>query len=282
VDLIARNDKAKGIKQTPSILFHFKVEERVQFKRTLQVKYKSRIDNALSLSVPSEKQRSNFAPGSTIPRVSLKECLISHLKEEFINFYSADLKQRTNASKTTKLVTFPPYLIIQIKRFVFDLNLEIKKLDILVDVPDELDIEWMKSKGPQPNEIIVPDEQPDQSQAHDDRPFAINEDLVTQLSTLGFSRGIVLQALRATSNDKARATDWLYSHQNCTELLDGAPRYKLFAFISHMGKSPHSGHYVCHILKENKWVLYNDEKVALTQYPPKDMGYLYVFQRLTL
>jgi len=56
--------------------------------------------------------------------------------------------------------------------------------------------------------------------------------------------------------------------------------YKLFAFISHMGTSTQSGHYVCHIKKGGQWVLFNDAKVARSEDPPKDMAYLYIYQRV--
>lgn len=56
--------------------------------------------------------------------------------------------------------------------------------------------------------------------------------------------------------------------------------YKLVAIISHMGSSSQVGHYVCHILKNDKWVIFNDSKVAISQNPPKDLGYLYLYQRL--
>ena len=52
------------------------------------------------------------------------------------------------------------------------------------------------------------------------------------------------------------------------------------AFISHMGTSVLVGHYVCHILKEGRWVIYNDGKVALSEKPPKGLGYLYLYQRI--
>ena len=56
--------------------------------------------------------------------------------------------------------------------------------------------------------------------------------------------------------------------------------YKLVAFVSHMGTSTMCGHYVCHILKEGKgWVIYNDSKVAVSEAPPKQLGYLYLYQR---
>lgn len=31
--------------------------------------------------------------------------------------------------------------------------------------------------------------------------------------------------------------------------------------------------------KEGRWVIYNDEKVAVSAKPPKDLGYLYLFKR---
>lgn len=56
--------------------------------------------------------------------------------------------------------------------------------------------------------------------------------------------------------------------------------YQLSAFISHMGSSSHSGHYVCHIKdQEGRWVIYNDNKVALSAAPPRELGYLYLYKR---
>lgn len=38
------------------------------------------------------------------------------------------------------------------------------------------------------------------------------------------------------------------------EYSDGSGKYRLVAFISHMGSSPHSGHYVAHVKKDDRWV----------------------------
>jgi Ubiquitin carboxyl-terminal hydrolase len=43
--------------------------------------------------------------------------------------------------------------------------------------------------------------------------------------------------------------------------LDGPGRYSLLGFVSHMGASTAAGHYVAHIRKDGRWVIYNDEKV---------------------
>ena len=58
------------------------------------------------------------------------------------------------------------------------------------------------------------------------------------------------------------------------------PEYVLVAFISHMGTSTMCGHYVCHIKKEGKWIIFNDNKVAESVAPPKDLAYLYLYKRV--
>jgi ubiquitin carboxyl-terminal hydrolase 5/13 len=49
--------------------------------------------------------------------------------------------------------------------------------------------------------------------------------------------------------------------------------------ISHIGKNTGSGHYVCHVKRDGKWIIFNDEKVALSENPPIPHAYLYLFQR---
>ena len=51
------------------------------------------------------------------------------------------------------------------------------------------------------------------------------------------------------------------------------------AFISHMGSSTMTGHYVCHIKKDEKWIIFNDNKVAESVAPPKEHAYLYFYKR---
>lgn len=48
-----------------------------------------------------------------------------------------------------------------------------------------------------------------------------------------------------------------------------------------MGTSTNVGHYVCHIKKDERWVIFNDEKVALSETPPFELGYLYLYRRLS-
>ena len=62
-------------------------------------------------------------------------------------------------------------------------------------------------------------------------------------------------------------------------LEDGDGKYNLVGLISHIGKNTGSGHYVAHLKKDGKWVIFNDEKVAFSEHPPIRHAYMYLFQR---
>ena len=94
---------------------------------------------------------------------------------------------------------------------------------------------------------------------------------VSGLIEMGFTESHARKALKETNNDMERAVDWLFSHPDEGDTfeeptameIDSKPAdYELFAMISHKGPSANCGHYVSFVKKENKWVLFNDEKVA--------------------
>ncbi|KAK3040286.1 hypothetical protein RJ639_028201 [Escallonia herrerae] len=119
---------------------------------------------------------------------------------------------------------------------------------------------------------------------------------VDTLVSFGFEEEIARKALKASGGDIEKATDWIFSSNasgpsdmDATSsttagvddtLPDGRGRYRLIGLVSHIGTSTQCGHYVAHIYKDGRWVIYNDEKVGLSKNPPKDMGYLYFFERL--
>jgi len=63
-------------------------------------------------------------------------------------------------------------------------------------------------------------------------------------------------------------------------LVDGSGAYELVGFVSHMGSNTACGHYVCHLKKDGNWAIFNDEKVAESENPPRDLGYMYLYRRL--
>ncbi|CAO1382523.1 unnamed protein product [Diamesa serratosioi] len=129
--------------------------------------------------------------------------------------------------------------------------------------------------------------------------FVPDESGLMMLTGMGFSTAQATKALKETGNNTERAVDYIFSHQDELDVLDEVPieqssvpisnnkayrdgnsKYRLVAFISHMGSSSQVGHYVCHILKNNQWTIFNDNKVAISQNPPKDLGYLYLYERI--
>jgi ubiquitin carboxyl-terminal hydrolase 5/13 len=131
---------------------------------------------------------------------------------------------------------------------------------------------------------------------------AVVQSLVENLGA--FTADQVRAALKHTGGAADRAADWLFSHMDDLEgamaalnpgtsenetssqsqkvpLEDAAQGvYKLRGMISHIGKNTGSGHYVAHLKdKDGRWVIFNDEKVALSSKPPLEHAYLYLYQR---
>ncbi|CAM9439960.1 unnamed protein product [Phaeothamnion confervicola] len=147
-------------------------------------------------------------------------------------------------------------------------------------------------------------------------PAPADPEAVVMLTSMGFTDAQVTAALGATGSNAERAADWLFSHSDDLDaavaevtaaataggsgggsddaaggrgtgggggaavgLEDGKAKYTLVGFISHVGKNTASGHYVAHIRKEGRWVIFDDQKVALSEDPPLKLGYLYLYRR---
>ena len=55
-------------------------------------------------------------------------------------------------------------------------------------------------------------------------------------------------------------------------------QYRLKGLVSHVGRSTSCGHYVCHIKKDDRWTIFNDRVVALSEQPPFGLGYIYLYE----
>ncbi|GKB93536.1 ubiquitin carboxyl-terminal hydrolase 14 isoform X3 [Tanacetum coccineum] len=252
------------------------------------------------------------------------------------------------------LTSFPDYLVLHMRKFVMETGWVPKKLDVYVDVEDVIDISHMRSKGLQPGEELLPEEAP----GGQEEPAKLlpNDDIVAQLSSMGFNQlhcqkaaintsnaGVeeamnwllshmddpdidapidnkaksndvdpskvatlvsfgfdeetASKALKASGGDIEKATDWIFnppaasgpSDMDSTSssgptvdapLPDGSGKYRLIGLVSHMGTSTQCGHYVAHVYKEGRWVIFNDDKVGVSKDPPKDMAYLYFYERI--
>lgn len=76
-----------------------------------------------------------------------------------------------------------------------------KKLEVLVDIPDRLNLEHLRSQGPQPGEELQPEDAPGGgAAAAAAAPAAVqpDEDIVSQLVGMGFSENGSRRAAVAT------------------------------------------------------------------------------------
>ncbi|XP_003744765.1 ubiquitin carboxyl-terminal hydrolase 5 [Galendromus occidentalis] len=365
LDLLDKEDK----EHPASRPFSFEVEERIQCSKTKMVAYKKREERVLRLVVPmdsatnkqevedyqvkkkaAELNKERLDPkGNVLAKIPMSACISAFMATEHVpDCFSAAANEKVTIEKTVRFLTFPEYLLVQVKKFTLAPDWTPLKLDISLDVPDELDLRAFRAKGGlQPGEESMPGEQETPS-------VQIDEGVVNQLVEMGFSREgcrkavfftknsgleqamqwvmdhmgdpdfndrLVIpgqadvspiddaniemvmamgfprskasRALRATQNNVERAIEWIFSNadqQNESSSSDEADEgssssaanrqglYRLTAFITHMGSSTSSGHYVCHLRKEGRWVICNDEKVALSEKPPKDLAYLYLYQ----
>ena len=208
------------------------------------------------------------------------------------------------ANKRQRFGSFPPLLAVQIRREVIGEDWVPKKLEVSLHMPETLDLTSLRGLGGlQPGEEAMPEEAAEATGgggAAADAP--VPEEALMMLMSMGFDQAKCEKALRATGNDPERASDWIFSHMDdddaggdgapaaaggegdssavvSAEGQDGTGQYELLGFISHIGKSVTSGHYVCHLKKEGRWVVFNDEKVQECPDPPLECGYLYFYRR---
>lgn len=252
------------------------------------------------------------------PIVPLKACIELYAKPETLTeFFSTAISARTTAEKSSKISKFPHYFVFQMKKFQCDENWVPKKLDVAFDVPDILDLEFLEGKGLQVGEEELEEQVEatgiaslgEQSQPGPPPTIEPDSEAVAMLLSMGIEITQAIEALKLCNNDAQRAIEYIFDpesfnaqrqHQqdSGSSRLTVATRadplkmklyspdqkaklYQLKAFISHMGQSTMCGHYVCHIKKDERWYIFNDNKVAVSENPPREFGYLYFYERVS-
>jgi ubiquitin carboxyl-terminal hydrolase 5/13 len=389
----ARLTKGDGPLYTTSHLFGFRTTSRLECQADQAVKYKdSATETIWSLRIPMEKAvvpkdgdkeatdvpeqkrlKADDEEPKPVPRLSIEACLDSWASETTIDGlqWSHLGNAKHSATQKTRLTNFPRYIVLQAQRYTLGPDWSPIKLEVSLDVPDEMDLSKYKFLGPLPSDRVVPAESADTEAKTADGPTtpAVDEAALAQLMDMGFSLNSCKRALTAvggnnieaamgwvfehntdsdfndplpdvgtdvspeigkavaesavqsladslgcfsvdqvrvaleeTNGAPDRAADWLFSHMDDLEgaisalkknkasvepvgseesvsLEDGPGFYRLTGLISHIGKNTGSGHYVAHLKKGDKWIIFNDEKVAVSELPPKEHAYLYLLQR---
>lgn len=394
----------RGSADLPSAsLFKFAFEDRVECLASKKVKYVPRDDSFIQLQIPLdaatnasqvneyqsiEQKRQRIDDGESkhgqgdkdkvVPVVPFHACLDKTLAPEVIeDFLSSATGKKGLAQKTVRFKSFPRYLLVQMRRFYVSEDWTPEKLDVVVNVPEELSLSQYLSSGLLDGEELLPEdasssasgasavsseavvtpddslvvqlvsmgfsengckraaiatknadpetamewifshmEDPDFNDPPDQQQSAssggggsasFNMEHVSMLQAMGFSEDQAKCALSQTDHSPDRAAEWIFSHMDDLDAavakvqsessaaasstpaaaaagpakrLDGTSgEYSLVGFVSHIGKNTSSGHYVSHIKKDGRWIIFNDDKVAVSEDPPLGSGYLYLFRR---
>ena len=110
-------------------------------------------------------------------------------------------------SRTTKLATFPDYLLIHLKKFTVREDWTAVKLDVALDMPDYLDLNFLRGHGLQPNEELLPEVSTKPPE------IKFDQNILSQLIDIVYPIEACKKALYFTQNCGAdAATNWLMEH----------------------------------------------------------------------
>ncbi|RWS21539.1 ubiquitin carboxyl-terminal hydrolase 5-like protein, partial [Leptotrombidium deliense] len=244
INLIERNNTISNTPNPAHFLKH-QIEERVECSRSNKVSYMTRTEYLIPLPIPldkatnipevldyEERKRKAEANNDTSrieivrPQVPLEACFDAFISPETVgDFYSTAINAKTTAYKSTKLKTFPDYLMIQLKKFTFDDNWVPKKLDVAVEVPDRIDLSRLRATGLQPHEEKLPDFKPhssdDSNGNSSSSSISFDSNVLSQLCEMGFSVNACKRAMFNTQNTGVEsALNWLFEHQGDPDIND--------------------------------------------------------------
>lgn len=169
--------KKDSTKLITSSLFAFETEDRLVCSFDQGVKYNKHAPTTVwTLRVPMEKakvlpkvedepetkkqKQEGEEEEKQIPHVSFHDCTESWAAESVLDDYRWPHLQNAVqlATQTTKFHNFPRYLWVQIQRYELGPDWQPFKLEVNLDIPENIDLSMYRSKGPQEGENLIPEE----------------------------------------------------------------------------------------------------------------------------
>ena len=254
---------------------------QVKYKRTVTHALPLTIPMHKATNLPkveeSQRKKSKTEEETVLPSIPFQACLDASIGETdaavqtIVDYVSPVTKQAGIATQTVLLASFPRYLIVQLRRYVVsEIDYTPKKLDCLVQMPMELDMSKYRSTGKKEHEVLLPEVQ---EESEYEKVMRVAE----QLQQMGFDGNLCKHAAIQNKNAGVdQAMNWLLEHMEDMQYLttpaempkpgqtgkappaeqkaartietnNGAGKYKLIAFISHIGKSTGSGKLFTHV-----------------------------------
>ena len=218
-----------------SHLFSFKATARLVCSVDGTVKYKHGASETVwSIRIPMDKakvaedatlpEQKKLKPANDskeeelkpVPSITLETCLDEWAGDTIIDGlrwpHLGDAIH--SATQTLRLENFPRYFIVQLQRYKLDTNWTPIKLEVNVEVPEELDLTKYKSSGPKEGEILASDDDEKEKGASSSAPSTVvDEAALSQLMDMGFSLNSCKRALHAVGgSDVEAAMGWVFEH----------------------------------------------------------------------
>jgi len=205
----------------PVEAFRYVLEQKLQCLKCKKVRYKQDEMENLSVAVPIKRlERSDdttMADGDNKEKkeefepVTLKECLEDFTAPEVVELTCGSCGGK-GFTKQSLFKTFPRILAINARRFELVGWVPTKQdVPLIVGDEDNFDMEVFRSKGKQPDEEELPEDQ--EASGGASNAFIPNEKALEMLMSMGFPRVRCERALHATGNvDAEIAAGWLFEH----------------------------------------------------------------------
>lgn len=234
VNLYDQSSRTDLVKSTvnPVESLKFKIEDRIECVQSNHVKYTYRDEFCLPLPISRdlavnkeqvkeyqarkaslEAEGKKLEPGDIVrPEINLVDCLNLFIQDENItDFYSSATKSKGVAIKSSKMATFPDFLFIQARKFELGPDWAPIKVDVSLQVPDELDMSQFRGNGKKETEVELTEDDanmPATAEIH------LNENVISQLMDMGFSMDGARRAAYHTrdNNDPEAAVNWCMAH----------------------------------------------------------------------
>ncbi|PKU34973.1 ubiquitin carboxyl-terminal hydrolase 13 [Limosa lapponica baueri] len=260
--------------ENPSDVFRFLVEERTQCCQSRKVRYAERVDYIMQLPVAME------AATNKDVSIDMPDFLdISHLRARGLQPGEEELPDIAPPiiiPDDPKALDIDDSSVMQLAEMGFPLEACRKAVYYTGNLGAEVAFNWIIAhmEDPAPAECLLNTVFHGGRNNNLERALEwifshpeLEEESEPALDTMNMANNTNANVLAETGSEGPR-------------IKDGSGRYELFGFISHMGTSTMSGHYVCHLKKEGRWVIYNDLRVCASERPPKDLGYIYFYHRI--
>lgn len=224
--LVSRSQQsARGLYKDvsdPVDAFRFVMEQKLQCQGCKKVRYRQDEMENISVAVPIKRipqkdtqmaggvAESDVKDKEEFEPVTLQQCLDDFTIAETVELTCSACDNK-GFTKQSLFKTFPTVLAVNARRFEI-VNWVPTKQDVPVIVDDSIiDFEKYRSKGKQPDEEELPDDQ--DASAADPNKFVANEVALEMLMSMGFPKVRCEKALHATGNqDPEAATGWLFEH----------------------------------------------------------------------